>query len=64
MSEFRAVTLVIVAMMLVFAAVCTPLALLRVGDEWVALAALVIGCAGAYIASCVVMRYGETSRHR
>ncbi len=63
MSEFKAVSLVFAAAVIVTTAVCAALMAMNAGGELIAVAMIVVGGSGMHLVSRVILRYNSTDRH-
>ncbi|HEU4393464.1 MAG TPA: hypothetical protein VFR04_07510 [Solirubrobacterales bacterium] len=62
MSEFKAVSLVFAAAVILTTVVCAALMTLGAGGELVAVAMIVVGGSGMHLVSRVILRYDSTDR--
>jgi hypothetical protein len=63
MTEFKAVSLVFAAAVILTTAVCAALMVMNAGGELIAVAMIVVGGSGMHLLSRVIMRYDSTDRH-
>jgi len=63
-SEFKALSLLFAAVVIVTTAVCAVLMLMGVGGELIAVAMIVVGGSGVHLLSRVVMHYEDTPDRR